>query len=317
MGRESRQRECQISGILNIAKPAGMTSHDVVAAIRRASGERHVGHAGALDPMATGVLLICLGQATRVAEYLMASEKRYTAWMHLGVTTDTYDATGTVVSQASELSLSLADIARATRQFVGCIAQVPPMYSALKRQGQPLYYLARQGKEVEREPRIVQVYRFEIKDWFPPILVADIVCSKGTYVRSLAHDLGQALGCGAHLARLVRTASGVFQLDEAVELDVALQSFRQGRWRNFLQPLDVALQKYPAWKAEPETARRIGYGQAVDGPPWLKKPEEGALCRAYTPEGRLLALLQFDSARSLWRPAKVFAANTLCPKEQC
>jgi tRNA pseudouridine(55) synthase len=186
-------REVPLSGILNVDKPAGMTSHDVVDAIRRLAGQRKVGHAGTLDPMATGVLLVCLGQATRVAEYLMRGRKRYRATVVLGAATDTYDGEGEIVSSGGPTDFSQEQIQAALAGFVGRIEQVPPLYSALKRDGQPLHRLARQGKTIELESRPVEIEEMSLLDWTSPSLVVELTCSPGTYVRSLAHDLGQRL----------------------------------------------------------------------------------------------------------------------------
>jgi len=295
----------RISGIFNVDKPAGLTSHDVVVAIRRASAQRRVGHAGTLDPTATGVLLICLGEATRVAEYLMAGRKVYRARIHLGVTTDTYDATGQVLS-AAEVNLSRAEIERAASSFIGQVQQRPPMYSAVKREGQPLYSLARRGIEVEREARTVEIYDFRITGWSPPFLSAEITCSKGTYIRSLAHDLGQVLGCGAHLAELVRVACGSFTLADAVPLSRLVDSLAAGNWQEYLLPLDVALSGYPAWTVDEETAKRIRHGQAVLIADLPADAEPGTYRRVYSPQGTFLALLRYDDSRRRWQPDKVF-----------
>jgi tRNA pseudouridine55 synthase len=168
-----------------------------------------VGHAGTLDPLATGVLLICLGPATRVAEYLMAGQKRYRATIILGATTDTYDADGKVVNSGGRTDFGRAEIEAALEHFLGWIEQVPPMYSAIKRNGRPLYELAREGKTVDRPPRSVEVGEFALVDWTSPSLIVEVTCSPGTYVRSLAHDLGQLLGSGAYVAALVRLRSGL------------------------------------------------------------------------------------------------------------
>ena len=208
-----------ITGILNIDKPQGLTSHDVVARTRRLADQRRIGHAGTLDPMATGVLVVCLGRATRIVEYVTAGLKAYRARVRFGETTDTWDADGEVVKREVVGDLTLAAIEGALPQFRGRIEQVPPMYSALKHEGVPLYRLAREGVTIARKPRAVEVYDLEVREWQRPILELDVRCSKGTYVRALAHDLGQALGVGAHLSGLIRTAVGPFRLCDAVELD--------------------------------------------------------------------------------------------------
>jgi len=289
-----------LSGILNINKPAGMTSHDVVDRVRRITGVRRVGHAGTLDPLATGVLLVCVGQATRVAEYLMASDKRYRATIHLGVRTSTDDAEGEVLS-SQEVQVSEGEVQAVLQEFVGRIQQVPPMYSALKRGGKRLYQLARQGITVERPPRPVTIHRIEWVKWDPPRFTIDVTCSPGTYIRALARDIGERLGCGAHLAALVRLASGHFTLDEAVTLEQVAEAFAAGRGEELLLPLDEALRDWPAVTVDAETARRIGHGQAVA----LPMSSEGR-CRAYGPDGQLLALLEYNGQKGLWQPRKVF-----------
>jgi len=292
----------RLSGILNINKPAGMTSHDVVDRVRRISGQRRVGHAGTLDPLATGVLLVCLGQATRVAEYLMASDKVYQAQIHLGVSTDTHDAEGEVTATA-EVDVREDELQEVLSSFVGSIQQVPPMYSALKRKGTPLYKLARQGITVEREPRSVKIHNIELLDWSPPLLSIRVKCSPGTYIRALARDLGQKLGCGAHLQGLTRLASGHFTLEEAVGLNELAEAFAQGRWQQFIHPLDKALLDFEPMVVDAQTERRIRHGQQVQGP---AAREGGELRRAYSQTGELIGILRYDSQTGLWQPKKVF-----------
>ncbi|OGO42487.1 MAG: tRNA pseudouridine(55) synthase TruB, partial [Chloroflexi bacterium RBG_16_57_9] len=233
-------KEIPKSGILNIDKPAGMTSHDVVAAVRRAAQEQRVGHAGTLDPMATGVLLVCIGSATRIIEHLQAHPKTYRADIRLGMATDTYDAEGQVTYESPSFNVDRDQVEEALAGFRGIIQQVPPMYSALKRDGRPLYELARAGIEVEREPRTVEIFRLEITHWAPPVVQVEVQCSKGTYIRSLAHDLGQKLGVGGHLSGLVRLASGRFTLDRAESLTSVEDSFKNDFWMYLLHPLDEA-----------------------------------------------------------------------------
>jgi tRNA pseudouridine55 synthase len=287
-----------MDGILNLDKPPGLTSHDVVDRVRAVAGQRRVGHAGTLDPMATGVLLVCLGRATRVAEYLMASSKTYRAHVRLGVATDTYDAEGTVVEERP-VEVDRAAVEAALDRFRGSILQVPPMYSAVKHRGKRLYQLARQGVTVEREPRPVEIYRLELLEWRPPDLVLEVSCSPGTYIRSLAHDLGQVLGCGAHLAGLVRLASGDFRLEEAV----GLEELTRERLPSLLLPLDAALRSYPALHLDEEGALAVRSGRGVKGP----EPEgEAGLARAYGPDGVFLAVMEYRPDRGVWHPRKVF-----------
>ncbi len=299
----SRGHPKPISGILNINKPAGMTSHDVVAAVRRITGEKRVGHAGTLDPMATGVLLVCLGQATRVTEYLMDAPKRYRAGIVLGIATDTYDAEGRVTHRSPSVSFTRAQIEEALSSFFGRIEQVPPLYSAIKHQGVPLYKLARRGISVERKPRLVEIYDIELIDWSSPLLTIEVECSKGTYIRSLAHDLGEKLGCGAHLRELVRLASGHFTLEDALTLEEFAESFSQGRWRDLLHPLDEALFGFDAVVVDRDAEYRIRHGQQIE---W-DGPVSTPLCRAYSQAGELIGLLERDPRTGLWQPRKVFA----------
>jgi len=297
----------QISGILNVDKPAGMTSHDVVDRVRQMTGQRRVGHAGTLDPSATGVLVVCLGQATRVAEYLMA-DKVYLAQMCLGVSTDTHDAEGEVTATA-EVDVREEEVREALASFVGPIQQVPPMYSALKREGTPLYKLARQGIIVEREPRPVEIHDIELLAWTPPLLIIRVECSPGTYVRALARDLGQKLGCGAHLHSLTRLASGHFTLEKAV----SLEALAQGNWREFIHPIDEALLDFEPVVVDAQAEQRIRHGQQVEAPP-LPPPIAGGewrheLRRAYSQKGELIAILRHDPQTGLWQPHKVFTAS--------
>ncbi len=222
-----------MDGILNIDKPPGRTSYSVVAMVKRLSGERRVGHAGTLDPAASGVLPVCLGQATRVVEFLMATTKVYRADVELGVATDTYDATGQVTFRADASGIAIARLEDALEPFRGAIRQTPPMFSALKHRGQPLYQLARAGVSVERRSRAVTIHRLELISWQPPVAVLEIECGKGTYIRSLAHDLGQSLGYGAHLKNLVRTRCGIFDIRDAVSLPKLEEALQRGYWGDF------------------------------------------------------------------------------------
>jgi tRNA pseudouridine55 synthase len=305
---KAKRKAQQISGIFNVDKPDGLTSHDVVAAIRRASGERRVGHAGTLDPMATGVLLICIGKGTRMAEYLMGHDKRYRAAIQLGVETDTYDASGEVVAERESDDIRVETIQEIiATHFVGEIQQVPPMYSALKRDGVPLYKLARNGIKVERKARQVWIYDFDILDYEHPMLVVDVHCSKGTYIRSLAHDLGQALDVGAHLARLRRMASGDFGIEDAVELPALLEALERDNWQPYLFPPDRALMDHPAIVLDDDLVERVRHGQLIPA----ERPEaleSGSLGRAYTETGDFIAVLRYKSDQERWHPTKVFVS---------
>ena len=291
----------ELSGVLNINKPKGLTSHDVVSRMRRISGQRRVGHAGTLDPMATGVLLLCLGQATRVCEYLMADRKVYRAAVRLGISTDTHDSEGQIVDQADCGHITRQQVEGILAEMVGSLEQVPPMYSAIKHQGTPLYRLARRGEIVHRKPRRVVIHALELLDWSPPQLEARIDCSKGTYIRSWARDLGQRLGCGAHVTSLTRLASGRFKLSDALTLEQIEQAAKQGELAQLLLPLDAALQSFPAVTVGHDLASRIRFGQRVQ----LPDAPQGRLLRAYATDGGLLALLR-SNADGEWQPHKVF-----------
>jgi tRNA pseudouridine55 synthase len=299
-----------ISGIFNIDKPAGRTSFQVVSLVRRLSGVRRVGHAGTLDPSATGVLVVCLGQATRLSEYMMEAPKVYRAEVRLGITTDTLDATGTPLSQADPSNVDRRQVEEALTAFVGEIDQVPPMFSALKYNGEPLYRYARAQKQVERQARRVTIHRLQLLAFQPPLATIEVECGKGTYIRALAHDLGQQLGCGAHLAALARLRVGPFTLDDACSLPQLEAAFQEGRWQSLLRPADAALPSWPAviLSEAQETAVRFGQCLAADSLEPAQAVENDQLCRAYSPRGQLLAILRCDAAALLWRPVKVFAA---------
>lgn len=288
------------SGFLNINKPPDMTSHDVVAKIRRGLKVKKVGHAGTLDPLATGVLVICMGVATRLSEYAMASAKTYRATVHLGVTTTTYDAEGETISQQDAAHISRQDVEQALPQFLGAIEQLPPMYSAVKQGGRKLYELARAGKEVEREPRSVTIESLQLVEWTPPTFTLDVVCSAGTYIRSLAFDLGEALGVGAHLAGLVRMASGRFSIDASITLDNLLDV---SNWWQYLLPLDFVLQDFRAVNLDETETDHVLHGRPVVSD---METLEGELARAYDNNGQFIAILKAQDNR--WRPHKVFIA---------
>ncbi|MBZ0281194.1 MAG: tRNA pseudouridine(55) synthase TruB [Anaerolineae bacterium] len=275
-----------------------MTSHDVVAKLRRGLKLKKVGHAGTLDPMATGVLIICIGGATRLSEYVMASTKHYRTRIRLGVTTDTYDAEGEILQTRDPFGMTREHVEEALGAFRGNIQQVPPMYSAIKQGGRKLYDLARAGETVERQPRSVMIERLEMTDWSLPELTLDVVCSAGTYIRSLAYDLGEALGVGAHLTGLVRSASGAFMLEQAITLDDLLND---ANWSQYLIDPPTALAQYPFVHLTPTDVENIRHGRAVPG----ADVTEDQIAFAYDPTGQLVAVLTAFSG--LWRPHKVFS----------
>jgi len=247
-----------VDGILVVDKPAGMTSHDVVAVVRRRLGERRVGHAGTLDPDATGVLVLGVGRATRLLRFIEDGEKEYVADVVLGVETATQDASGDVLAEADASAVTRADVERAAAGFVGAIDQLPPMMSAVKVGGERLYRKARRGEEIEREPRRVTVHAFELEDFEPGSRARArmrVRCSRGTYVRTLAHDLGRALGVGGHVATLRRTGVAAFREEGALALDAVDAGS--------LRPLIDAVAGYPRRDVDADGARAVAHGKAT------------------------------------------------------
>jgi tRNA pseudouridine55 synthase len=297
-----------LDGILNINKPAGKTSFGVVVMVKRLTGERRAGHAGTLDPDATGVLPVCLGRGTRVIEFLVDTTKTYRAVIELGKATDTYDAAGKITLQGDASGIDINKLDQSLESFRGAIRQTPPMYSALKHQGQKLYELARAGIDIERQSRPVKIFRLVLLDWQTPLVTLEIECSKGTYIRSLANDLGQAMGCGAYLKELVRTRCGIFNIEEAVSLPQLEESVQHRDWLQFLHPIDSVLQDLPSLIVDEAGEATIKTGSILKTEENRKITGDSRLgfCRVYSRDGRFLAILKRDSAEGLWRPKKVF-----------
>lgn len=297
------------SGILNVNKEPGWTSFQVVALVRNGSGIRKVGHAGTLDPAATGVLLVCLGQATRVSEYLMELPKTYQAQIVLGIATDTYDADGRPLSTGDFTGITEDRLSAALLRFVGDIQQVPPSFSAVKVGGQPAHRLARKGQQPTLKARSRRIDSIDLLSFAPPVVEIEVHCGKGTYIRSLAHDLGRHLGCGAHLGSLTRTQVGPFSLDIAITLSELQQALGNGTWKAHLLPIDSGLANIPSLTLKDDDARSIRHGRPLlaDGyPALLTDPAIGPRYRAYGEDGSFLAILAQDSESHLWRPEKVF-----------
>jgi len=291
-----------MNGILNIHKPQGITSFGVVALIKRLSRERRVGHAGTLDPQATGVLPVCLGQATRITEYFYEHPKTYRTQIELGLITDTYDVWGKVVSRSDTSAISRENVEKALKLFQGEIQQTPPMFSAVKKHGRPLYELAREGITIERESRKAVIYSKKILEWQPPVFTLEVECGKGTYIRSLAHDLGKALGCGAIMTELVRTKYGPFRIENAITPAQLEELFKQGDLVKYLHPIDTVLQHIPTVIADKETEKAIRNGTLVS----LSLESSTKRYRAYTSEGAFLAVMNFNEETEKWKPEKVF-----------
>ncbi len=290
-----------VSGVLVVDKPIGLTSHDVVQIIRRGTGIRRAGHTGTLDPRASGVLVVLIGPAVRLSEYVSASDKRYQATLSLGSSTDTYDSEGTITAETEIGEVDEDKFNEILQQFVGEIEQVPPPYSAVKVKGKKAYEMARKGEEVELEPRMINVYTLEVLEWAPPEIVLDVYCSSGTYVRSLAHDLGTKLGTGAHLIGLRRTKSGQFTLRNSVPLRELQDAFTTGEWYKYLIPAAEALGDWPMIEMESEEVDLVRHGHRIPA-----EPESPQMTRGLTQQGDLVALLELTEDGQEWQPKKVF-----------
>ncbi len=286
-----------MEGLLVIDKPLGGTSHDVVNRIRRVSGVRRVGHAGTLDPLATGVLLLCVGRATRLVEYLVGHGKMYETTVRLGQTTNTYDAEGEVVQERPFSHISPSQIEQALTQFRGTIQQIPPLYSAIKKDGQPLYKLARKGEVVDVPPREVTIHELTLLGIELPEVQLRVHCSSGTYIRSLGHDLGEALGCGGHLSMLRRTAVGKFTTQQATPLT----ELTQENVTDYLLPSDTAASHLPRLDLNQVETARLLMGQFIQK---SSKAPQAELVRAYGEDGRFVGMVVAEGDQ--WRPKKMF-----------
>ena len=303
-----------MDGILIVDKPVGPTSHDVVARIRRIFHQKRVGHTGTLDPAASGVLVVCLGSATRIIEYLMDWRKKYVASAIFGVETDSEDHTGNTLREMDCSGLTRETVESAMQKFTGKIEQIPPMMSAVHHNGKRLYELARAGQSVERQPRTIEVYSFGLIDFQAgekARALLDIECSKGTYVRTLCADLGLAVNCVAHMASLRRTTVGRFGIDEASSLDEIELAADENRLSDLLISSDVALENMPFVRVLEDDAERIRHGvqlpaSSLEDP----LPELDTPVRIKSPVGELLAvgrLVSRDGGEPVLRPDKVFA----------
>lgn len=246
-----------MNGIINLYKPPGITSHTAVAKVRRILQMKKVGHTGTLDPDAEGVLPICLGKGTKVSGILTDTDKAYRAVIRFGITTDTQDASGTVLTQCVP-NVTQARLSQLIPQFTGEIQQIPPMYSAVKVGGKKLYELARQGTEIERRPRTVTIFNLRIAAFHGETAVLEVSCSKGTYIRTLCHDIGQALGCGAVMEQLTRTRSGIFRVEDSVTLEALEQNPAA-----YIIPTDKLFEQYPAYTLSAKQERLVVNGVPV------------------------------------------------------
>ena len=311
-----------MDGILNVNKPSGKTSFSIVAMVKRLTVERRVGHAGTLDPAATGVLPVCLGRGTRITEFLMDATKTYRAEIELGAATDTCDADGRIIHRGDPSHVNREQLELVLASFYGLIQQTPPMYSAVKYQGQPLYRLARAGITVERRSRLARIHDLKLLDWQPPTtIIIEVVCGKGTYIRSLAHDLGQALGCGAYLKSLIRLRCGIFDIRDAVTVTQLEDAVRYGYWQRFVYPIDSVLLHWTSMVVGAAQEESIRNGRPLvletcdgndgDSYPKQRLPKDSVSsqghCRAYSLDGSFLGVLRFNAEKRQWQPEKVFA----------
>jgi len=302
----SQDKKNAIAGVLVIDKPVGMTSHDVVQAVRNGTGIRRAGHTGTLDPRASGVLVVLVGPSVRLSEYISASDKRYQAIIRLGSSTDTYDAEGEFTKTDQPVDVSIEEFEKVLKTFEGEVEQTPPQYSAVKVGGRKAYEMARKGEEVELEPRIIQVHHLEVLEWALPEVVVDVHCSSGTYVRSLANDLGEILGCGAYLVGLRRTKSGRFSLRDSVPLRRLQEAFHDGSWYQFLIPAAEALGDWPAIELDPDEVQQVRHGHRAKAE---EGTEPGKMVRGVSTQGELVALMECiegEDGSPEWQPKKVF-----------
>ena len=305
----------EVNGFINLYKPVGITSMDVLRRVKRITGQRRkVGHGGTMDPLARGVLPVCFGQATRLMDYLVSGAKRYVMDVRLGESTSTYDSEGEITATRSTDAVTRTAVESAIENFIGVVDQVPPMYSAVKVDGQRLYKLARAGIEVEREARSVEIHGIRLTRFEPPELTLDVECGRGVYMRSLAHDLGETLNCGGHVIDLERRSCAGFSSEDGVTLDeLETDSAGSEGWRKHLHPVDWAVRDLKSVTVGTAAEKFLRNGQSVS----LGRPEINAgyleQFRAYNTAGLFLALVRFDRAANAWKPVKVFNSNTRSP----
>lgn len=295
-----------LHGILNVNKEKGYTSHDVVAKLRGITGQKKIGHTGTLDPAAEGVLPVCLGKATRVCELLTEKDKKYRAALLLGVVTDTQDITGEILEKNDTVGVSEARAVGIIQSFVGGYNQIPPMYSALKVDGKRLYELAREGKTVKRKARCVQIYDIQITSIKLPRIEMEISCSKGTYIRTLCHDIGEKLGCGGCMESLVRIQSGFFRIEDSCKLSVLERKMESGGLEELLTPVDAVFSKYRKIQIGKEQENRLKNGN----PFYLSNEQERLLdqeyVRVYDPAGNFTAIYKYVQEDGRFHTVKMF-----------
>lgn len=287
-------------GLIIVDKPIGPTSHQVVDMVRKGTGIRKVGHAGTLDPRASGVLVLCLGAATRLSEYLSGTTKEYEAIVRFGVSTRTFDVDGEV-TRRSDRTPTRREIELCLPAFRGEFQQQPPPFSAIKVQGRKAYEIARAGDDPELAPRSVNITRLELRSYQPPDLALGVECSAGTYIRSLAHDLGEQLGTGAHLAGLRRTRAGPFSLEQATPWPMLEVGMMTDKWERYVRPATDALPELPPIVVPAEGVEALRFGHRIPA----ALPSSG-MAKAVDDAGELIAILEAVDEGSMWHPHKVF-----------
>ncbi len=302
-----------MDGIILVHKPPGITSHDVVEKIRKILNEKKVGHYGTLDPMATGLIVIALRKATRLFQFFSKENKVYKGQIRLGYSTNTYDSSGTKTSVEINNFPSRDKILEEMRKFEGEILQVPPVFSAKKFRGKPLYVLARENKEVKLVPSKISIYFFHLKNYNPPIIDFEVKCSSGTYIRSLAHDLGQSLGCGAHISQLLRISSGNFNLKDSFQLEKIEELTMEGKTEEFILPLKILLPEIPKVIVNDTCLSLVKNGNMIFPENILKvsslnlystesKREKKNIYKIFSSDGSLLAFAKMIDENNCFHP---------------
>ncbi len=284
-----------LDGIINVYKEKGYTSHDVVAIVRKTLNIKKVGHTGTLDPDAEGVLPVCIGQATKLADYIMAERKKYRAEITFGAETTTQDGSGEIIKKY-DFIYDKDKIIEAVKSFIGVQMQLPPMYSAIKVNGKKLYELAREGREIERKARKIEIFDIGIVEFLPPSkAIMDVECSKGTYIRTLSSDIGRYLGWGAYMSGLTRLASGNFDIKDAVKLDELKAAAEEGTVEDYIISCDNALKEYKKVSVSAKAAKYLYNGGKVyaDYFKYDKKPEEGETVLGYDAEGKMIGIYSY------------------------
>ncbi|HAV10237.1 MAG TPA: tRNA pseudouridine(55) synthase TruB [Dehalococcoidia bacterium] len=294
-----------VDGILNINKPEGQTSFSIIASLRKLTGEKRIGHAGTLDPLASGVLPVCLGRATRIIRFFLDVQKTYSAEIELGIATDTYDREGKIVEQIDPGNVIEDEIRAVLNSFKGVVLQTPPLYSALKYQGRRYYELARAGKQIEIKPRTIEISQLYLLSWEMPVLKIEVECSKGTYIRSLANDIGKALKCGGHLKSLVRTKYGSYDIGSAISLADVEAAIKDDAFAVLLDPFDSPLYNLQTLLLSGEEEADVRYGRSIFA--GAAAPVNYRYCRAYSMSGEFIAVLEFIPESNMWHPDVVFA----------